>query len=40
MLNVIDIYSFIPVSDCVGMGHIARHSPGFFDAVKTALFIL
>ena len=37
MLNFINIYSFIPVSGCVGMGPSALLCPGVYNAVKTAL---
>jgi len=37
MFNFIDIYSFIPVRDCVGMGPSALLFPGAYNAVKTAL---
>ena len=37
MFNFIDIYSFIPVSGCVGMGPSVLFCPGVYIAVKTAL---
>ena len=37
MFNCIYIYSFIPMSGCVGMGPSALPFPGALDAVKTAL---
>ena len=37
MFNFIDIYSFIPVSGCVGMGFGALLWPGPVIFVKTAL---
>jgi hypothetical protein len=37
MFYFIDIYSFIPVSGCVGMGTGALLCPGANDAVKTTL---
>jgi hypothetical protein len=37
MFNFIDIYSFIPVSGCVGMGAGALLCPGANNAVKTTL---
>jgi hypothetical protein len=37
MFNFIDIYSFIPVSGCVGMGSGALLCPGPAIFVKTAL---
>ena len=37
MFNFIYIYSFIPMSGCVGMGPSALLFPGARDAVKTAL---
>jgi hypothetical protein len=39
MFNFIDIYSFIPVSGCVGMDPSALLCAGAFDAVKTALLL-
>jgi len=35
MFNFIDIYSFIPVSGCVGIGPSALLGPGVYNAVKT-----
>jgi hypothetical protein len=35
MFNFIDIYSFIPVSGCVGIGPSALLYPGAYNAVKT-----
>jgi hypothetical protein len=40
MFNCIYIYSFIPMSGCVGMGPSALLFPGARDAVKTALLLL
>jgi hypothetical protein len=40
MFNFIDIYSFIPVSGCVGMGHSALLCPGAYDVVKTPLNVV
>jgi hypothetical protein len=37
MLNFINIYSFIPVSDCVGMGPSVLLCPGAYNAFKMAL---
>ena len=37
MFNFIDIYSFIPASDCVGMGPSTLLCPGAYNAVKTTL---
>jgi hypothetical protein len=37
MLNFINIYSFIPVSGCVGMGPSVLLCPGAYNAVKMAL---
>ena len=37
MCNFIYIYSFIPMSCCVGMGPSALLFPGARDTVKTAL---
>jgi hypothetical protein len=37
MFNFIDIYDFIPMSGCVGIGPSAKQ---FRDAVKTALLLL
>jgi hypothetical protein len=39
MFNFIDIYSFIPVSGCVGMCTGALLFPGDYDAVKSALLL-
>ena len=39
MFNFIDIYSFIPVSGCVGMCTGALLFLGDYDAVKTALLL-
>jgi hypothetical protein len=39
MFNCIDIYSFIPVSGCLGRGPIALLFPGAYYAIKTALVI-
>ena len=36
MFNVIDIYSFIPVSGCVGMGTSTLLFPVAYSAVKRA----
>jgi len=35
--NFIDIYSFIPASDCIAMGPSAMHYSGVNNAVKTAM---
>ena len=40
MFNFIYIYSFIPMSGCVGIGPSALLFPGARDAVKTALLLL
>ena len=40
MFNFIDIYSFIPVSGCVGRGPSALLWPGPYSAVKMALFTI
>jgi hypothetical protein len=40
MFNFIYIYSFIPMSGCVGMGHSALFLLGSHDAVKIALLLL
>jgi hypothetical protein len=40
MYNFIYIYSFIPMSGCVGMGPSAMLFLGVRDAVKTALLLL
>ena len=40
MFNFIYIYSFIPMSGCVGMSPNALLSLGACDAVKTALLLL
>jgi hypothetical protein len=40
MFNFIYIYSFIPLSGCVGMGPSALLCPGPRDAVKSALLLL
>ena len=37
MFNFIDIYSFIPVSGCVGMGPSALFCPGVYITVTMAL---
>jgi len=37
MFNLIDIYSFIPVSGCVCLGTSALLCPGVYNTVKTAL---
>ena len=37
IFDLIDIYSFIPVSGCVGMGPSSLFCPGAFNAVKTTL---
>jgi len=37
MFNFIDIYSFIPVKDCVGRDPCALLYPVAYNAVKTAL---
>ena len=37
MFDFIDIYSFIPVSGCVGRGPSALLCQGAYDAVETAL---
>ena len=37
IFDLIDIYSFIPVSGCVGMGPRPLFCPGAFNAVKTTL---
>ena len=37
MFNVIDIYSFIHVSGCVGVGPSELLFPGAINVVKTAL---
>ena len=39
MFNFIDIYSFIPVSGCVGIGPSALLYLGAYYAVKTTLTI-
>jgi hypothetical protein len=40
MFNFIDIYSFIPVSGCVGRGHRCTGlTIGDYNAVKTALAV-
>ena len=39
MFNCIDIYSFIPVSGCLGRGPTALLFPGAYYAIKTALVI-
>jgi hypothetical protein len=36
MFNLIDIYSFIPASACVGMGPSALLCPGAYNAAKNA----
>ena len=38
MFNFIDIYSCMPVCDCVGMGHSALLCLGFYNAVKALLY--
>jgi hypothetical protein len=38
MFNIIDIYSFISMSGCVGRGPGVLFCPGSYNAVKTALF--
>jgi hypothetical protein len=38
MYNFIDIYSFIPVSSCVGVGPSALLCTEAYYAVKTALY--
>jgi hypothetical protein len=40
MFNLTYIYSFIPMSGCVGIGHSALLFPGVRDVVKTALLLL
>ena len=40
MFNFIYIYSFIPMSGCVGIGPSALIFPGTRDAVKMALLLL
>ena len=40
LLNVGTVYSFIPMSGCVGMGPSALLFPGIRDVVKTALLLL
>jgi len=40
MFNSIYIYSFIPMSGCVGMGPSALLCPGTRDVVKTVLLLL
>ena len=40
MYNFIYIYSFIPMSGCVGMGPSAMLFLGVRDAAKTALLLL
>ena len=40
MFNLICIYSFIPMSGCVGMCSNALLFPGARDTAKTALFLL
>ena len=40
MFNFVYIYSFIPMSGCVGMGPSALLFPGARDAAKTALLLL
>ena len=40
MFNYIYIYSFIPMSGCVGMDPSALLCPGARDAVKTTLLLL
>jgi hypothetical protein len=40
MFNFIYIYSFIPMSGCVGMGPDALLFPRSRDVVKTALLLL
>ena len=40
MFNFIYIYSFVPMSGCVGIGPSALLFPGARDAVKTALLLL
>ena len=35
MFNFIDIYSFIPVSGCVGIGPSALLCPGAYNVIKT-----
>jgi hypothetical protein len=37
MFNFIDIYNFILVSFCVGMGTSALLCPGAYNAVKTVM---
>ena len=39
MFNCIYIYSFIPMSGCVGIGPSALLFPGARDVVKEALFL-
>ena len=39
MFNFIYIYSFIPMSSCVGIGPSAVLFPGPRDAVKTTLLV-
>jgi hypothetical protein len=39
MFNCIDIYSFIPVSGCLGRGPTALLFPGAYYDIKTALVI-
>jgi len=38
MFNIIDIYSFISMSGCIGRGTGVLFCPGSYNAVKTALF--
>ena len=40
MFSFIYIYSFIPMSGCVGIGHSTLLFPGARDAAKTALLLL
>ena len=40
MFNFIDIYSFIPVSGCVGMIPSSLLFPGACDALKTSLLAM
>ena len=40
MFNFIEIYSFIPASGWVEMGHCALLFPGVYNAVKTAMLTL
>ena len=40
MFNFIEIYSFIPVSGCVGLGTSALCCPGAYSTVKTVLYVV